>query len=134
MDEKLNVMQIYEEPDPKLVKMIRQLRYKAEWSFKYVPPLTLVIYVLCDDSTGENNLPQRVTHKFRLPPKAIPLTASDMREWLIRQIINVETHEACENFKLPGKDDKYYQPFFPHTDDIPDMNQYKIIDKTEEES
>lgn len=132
MDEKLNVMQIYEEPDKALVKMIKQIKYKPGWRFTYSPPLTLVIAVLCEDSTGETDEPQRVTHRFKLPPKCFPLTASDMRQWLIRQIINVETHEACENFKLPGKDGEYYAPFFPHTDAIPDMNQYSIIDKTGE--
>lgn len=133
MAEELNVFQIYEEPAKELVQMIKQIKYKPGWTFTYAPPLTLVIAAMCEDSTGETTLPQRVTHRFKLPPMCFPLTASHMREWLIRQIVLVEIHETCENFKLPNKNGEYYAPFFPHTEAVPDMNQYQIIDKTEED-
>jgi hypothetical protein len=53
---------------------------------------------------GENYC---VWHYFPVPPAAY--NASSWRRWVLDRLIEVETHEACEFFRVAGK-----QPFAPN--------------------
>lgn len=142
------------EPPKELIEMIKTLKYKEGWSFAY-DFWHLIVRIECEDSTGRYvqikpqeefrydsfgndreisprflmpDQPFYTVHTINIPSSvvfcdSIPL----MRRWLLDQIVAIETHEACEFFKLPNECGDYYVPFFPHSED---HGPYAIVDKT----
>lgn len=163
------------EPPPEVfVRMVADMKYKKGWTFT-IRGQILQVVIEAPDSTGDyerrvernrmvrwepfsqgdvfdtaswNPRPYATQHNIPIPtdfPEIIN-TPENCREWLIRTIIKIETHEACEFFKLPAGDvhfhtdvilnayairDGYYAPFFPHSDRDPfQRDVYQVIDKT----
>ena len=97
-------------PNP-VKELIKELTYKEGWKFEVVPPfydygheLLKVTVTTVDPKTKH---PVDVTHRRPIPPTIWP--ADFWSRWLLDQIIDIETHEACEFFKLGDR-----RPFYPH--------------------
>lgn len=141
-------------PPKELVDMVKTLKYKEGWSFGVEGPY-LVVRIVCEDSTGRipkddsqldvdpffsrcfgfqdifmlRQRPHYIVHTIEIPRALNYMVDSirDIRRWLMDTIIRIETHEACEFFKLPMETGGYYAPFFPHSED---HGVYAVVDKT----
>lgn len=110
-----------------LAKLVKALRYKPGFSFELVDQnrgqgcagLTLNILAEVDDSYNPGRK-TRVMHYMPVPPAAYD--ERSWLRWLLDQILLVESHEACEFFKVNGK-----RPFSPNHG--PGRNPYSILEK-----
>lgn len=132
-----------EAPDPvELQHLVDELRYKDGWTFTLEDldrgqgsiGLTLCILIAPPDAYHSERL-RKVMHYMPVPPAAFDKRS--WRRWLFDQIIDVETHEACEffRFELSGKfvtgggaeaDTYVERPFAPHHG--PGNNPYTIFE------
>lgn len=95
--------------------VIGQVKYK-DWKFEiraHGGPLakSLTIQFYAEDSTvaaGTSSMPTLLllNHSFMLPSHH--MNAREIEEFIMRSIVQVETHEACERFVSSG-----VKPFFP---------------------
>lgn len=104
--------------DHPLEPLVADLRYKRDWSFHLTGMLASVtpykrepshLVITCRVEDSRIGLDRTVEHWMPIPPAAV-WAADDAywRRWLLKQIIKVETHEACEFFQLGDE-----RPFFP---------------------
>lgn len=70
-----------------------------------VPPLSLVVCVITEDSGGAGQI--SIEHRFAVPPPEL-VARPPWRRWLLDRILDVERHEACEFFAIGGE-----RPFYP---------------------
>lgn len=116
-----------------LSDLVRNLQYKSGWTFHlmesgglevpYIPRAlgrnNLIISVRCLDSEGRGEVV--VSHQSQ-----VPLVGHNderwWRRWLLQQILNIETHEACEFFQVGGD-----KPFFP--DHTPGADPYAVRER-----
>jgi len=88
-----------------LTEMVSQVRYKIGWAFSLENRdrgqgsvgLTLCILIDTPDSYHPERRRQ-VMHYFIVPAAAYD--RQSWRRWLFDRVLDVETHEACEFFKL----------------------------------
>lgn len=96
-------------PDTTLVAdVLRVMRYKAGWEFR-IEADALMIMIVAEDSTrtfATRDGRVRVAHRRPIPS---PGAVKDWERWVLEQIVAVETHEACEFFRIRGE-----VPFDPH--------------------
>lgn len=100
----------------KLDDLVSKLTYRPGWEFELATidrgqgskGLTLDIITLGYDShhpeRGEN---YRVHHYMPVPPASY--NRQSWQRWLFEQLLLVERHEACEFFRIDGK-----QPYAPN--------------------
>lgn len=96
-----------------LEDLVKRLTYKPGWVFELVDcdrgqgcsGTTLQISATVPDSWDPT---QTVGFLHLMPVPAAAYNRQSWQRWLIRQIIDVETHEALEFFKVDGE-----PPFFP---------------------
>ena len=111
---------IQESPWPtELEELVDNLQYKPGWMYqlKYKDRgqgskgLTFIVTTLTTNSYDDNptNLipDYRVNHLFIVPGASYNKTA--WSRWLLDRLIEVETHEACEFFRIAGE-----RIFAPH--------------------
>lgn len=114
-----------------LQELVEGLEYKPGWSFYLAEAdrgqdsvgLTLQINVKGPDSYNPQSAIS-VLHYF-----IVPAVAYDKRawmRWLFDQCVLVETHEACEFFKVDGE-----RPFAPNHG--PGRNPYSVLERGTEE-
>lgn len=98
-------------PDPEpLIELVPTIRYKEGWTFELhdierdevdgvavAGGLTLVIYSLTQDAYHPER--RRGVIHYRIVPSATYNHRSWIR-WVLDQIIEIETHEACEFFQI----------------------------------
>ncbi len=80
--------------------------------------LTLRVRFDCADSTGKGG-PQPLDHIFAVPPASY--SAETWERWILDCLIQVETHEAMEWFKVDGR-----AVFFPAHGAANGFNPYTI--------
>jgi hypothetical protein len=110
-----------------LEALLARFTFKKGWEFHLrdidrgqgSEGLTLNIVVSGPDSYAPERM-IHVAHYMIVPPAAYDERA--WMRWLLDQIIQVETHEACEFFKVDGS-----RPFSPNHG--PGRNPYSIIEK-----
>ena len=110
-----------------LASLVCRLSYKKGWSFRLAhidrgqgsEGLTLVIRVDCQNSYAPEEI-FRVVHYMIVPAAAYDERA--WMRWLLDQVLLVESHEACEFFKVDGK-----RPYSPNHG--PGRNPYSILEK-----
>lgn len=113
-----------EAPFPyELADLVENIKYKPEWIFKLVDRdrgqesigLTLVVTTLThesiynddnDDTSFERWPLTRVNHFFIVPSASF--NRSSWQRWLLDRVIEIETHEACEFFRINGE--RVYAP------------------------
>jgi hypothetical protein len=111
-----------------LAELVAGMSYRPRWRFSLEhvdrgqgsEGLTLVIvsqgYDTHHPERGEN---YGVVHYMPVPPAAFDRRA--WVRWLLDQLLDVETHEACEFFRVDGA-----QPFAPNHG--PGRNPYAILE------
>ena len=110
-----------------LASLVQRMTYKEGWGFSLAhidrgqgcEGLTLSILVECKDSYHPERT-FRVMHYMPVPPAAYDERA--WMRWLLDQVLLVESHEACEFFKIDGK-----RPYSPNHG--PGRNPYSIMEK-----
>ena len=118
-----------------LGEVIEAITYKKDWSIKLEADrtrggehlagsmgLTLVIRAAFEDSTNPEAT-AKTCHLFAVPPAAY--TKETWERWVLDCIIEVETHEALEFFKVDGE-----APFFPAHGTANGYNPYTIQRRT----
>lgn len=124
MAENINTAPFPEE----LADLVQKLEYRKGWRIcledrdrgQGSSGLTLIVQTLGFDSYyPERGETYRVNHFFPVPPAAY--NRQSWQRWLLDQILLVESHEACEFFKIAGK-----RPYAPHHG--PGWNPYTIFD------
>jgi len=109
-------------PDPVILRsLVEQLSYRPGWEF-YLDDhwnrgqgsegLTLFIHALVKDSNPPHD-DMGVTHLMIVP--AASYDERSWRRWLLEQILLVESHEACEFFRIDGE--RAYAPSHGHGND-----------------
>lgn len=96
-----------------LAELVFALRYKPGWTFTLNDVtrgqgslgLTLIINVRTPDSYHPE---QHITVQHFMPVPPAAYDERSWRRWLFEQLLLVETHEACEFFRLDG--DRPYAP------------------------
>lgn len=94
--------------------LVGQLSYR-DWTFRLhdidrgqnCEGLTFSVYARVQNSLADDYQPMTVHHLFPVPAAAYNRT-SWMR-WLLDRLLEVESHEACEFFKINGE-----RVFAPH--------------------
>ena len=125
----------------KLEDFLKKFTYKDKWSFginKSVPRM-FVIGLETEDSTGQYDpyfsnemysflerrayghltnpefgdhyTPFTVAHVFHIPVE--PMDQKELERYVLDRILDVDRHEAMENFKIGG-----FAPFFPDHDHV----------------
>lgn len=91
--------------------IVEEVEYRPGWDTNLVEDdgvlkleITSLGYDTHHPERGEN---YRVIHSFMVPPATY--NAQSWTRWLLDRFIDVETHEACEFFRVGGK-----QPFPPN--------------------
>lgn len=116
-----------------LEDLVKRLSYR-DWRVALVDQdrgqgskgLTLEIITRTTDSYDSKNKNYRVRHSFIVPAAAY--NEQSWRRWLLNRFIDVETHEACEFFKVDGK-----RPYAPHHG--PGNDPYVVFERgTDEEA
>lgn len=110
-----------------LASLLQRLKYKAGWEFRLAhldrgqgsEGLTLAITVNSIDAYNDD-CAIRVVHYMIVPAAAYDERA--WMRWLLDQILLVESHEACEFFKVDGR-----RPYSPNHG--PGRNPYSILEK-----
>lgn len=110
-----------------LASLVQRLQYKQGWSFSLTHKergqgcegLTLSVLVECEDSYNPG-MRLNVMHYIIVPAAAYDERA--WMRWLLDQILLIESHEACEFFKVDGR-----RPFSPNHG--PGRNPYSILEK-----
>lgn len=94
--------QMIQENVAKLKKIIETIEYQEKWSFELTDdiPTKFAIRILTRDSTGELDGDQKYLHKFSIP--FYDLTQEDLERYVFDRIMDVNFHEAMENFKVDG--------------------------------
>lgn len=95
-----------------LAELVESISYRDGWTFTLsdMPRgqgcggLTLTINALVVDSIGGGRM--RVHHLFIVPAAAY--NRRSWMRWLLDRCIDVETHEACEFFRIDGE--RVYAP------------------------
>lgn len=99
-----------------LEQLVESLAYKPGFAFELSDldrdqgseGLTLVIKATVDNSLRDSKL--TVHHLFIVP--AASYNRSSWQRWLLDRILDVESHEACEFFRIDGE-----RVFAPHHSD-----------------
>ena len=102
-----------------LADLVESVSYRDAWSFRLehmergqgCGGLTLVIDALVTDSLGGGRM--RVHHLFPVPAAAY--NRRSWMRWLLDRCIDVETHEACEFFRIDGE--RIYAPHHSEGED-----------------
>jgi len=109
-----------------LREMVAELSYKPEWVFDLVDidrgrgcmGLTLTVCIVPNEA-------QRAAGKkiamHSLPVPAEPYDRRAWRRWLLRAVLLIERHDACEAFAINGE-----RVFAPEQD--PRYNPYDIVE------
>lgn len=110
-----------------LAWLVQHMQYRPGWIFRLMPELdrgqgseglTLVVTSLGYDTyhpeLGEQ---YRVMHYMPVPPASY--NRESWQEWLLEQLLAIESHEACEFFQIDGK-----RPFAPNHG--PGWNPYQV--------
>lgn len=104
-----------------LSDLIERTQYRPGWRFGLADEdgvTELHIYALGYDSYHpENGETYRVRHSFMVPPATF--NEESWKRWLLDRLIDVETHECCEFFKLGDQ-----RPFAPNHG--PGWNPYGV--------
>lgn len=102
---------------PGLREIIESIEYKPGWKF-YLRTFSeegeirgwrLVVFSYTDNSLDPAEKAM-VHHSFLVPPTS--WNRDNWVAWLLDRVIDVETHEACEFFRVNG-----YREFAPHHSD-----------------
>lgn len=100
---------------PLVLRLLENFEYKEGWTFA-ASAGHLRIWVQTVNSLKPEN-PISIVHDIPMSHHLSMTTdMAVIEEWLLQQIIKVETHEACEFFTVAGK-----KPYFPDHD-----NPYKV--------
>lgn len=106
-----------------LQSVIDVVKYKPGWSFNVMGfagsarGLNVRIETI-NSITGEQAI---LGHQFSIPRNAHLWTREQCEEWVLRRILDVETHEACEFFRIEDQ-----RPYFPgHGPEATSL--YKVI-------
>lgn len=117
-----------------LEALIARLNYREGWTFELRcvgdpevnRVLCLDVLTRGVDSYDPGNVGYRVHHFMQVPPATY--NEQSWRRWLFDQIVRVETHEACEFFKIDGR-----RPYAPHHG--PGQDPYVVFERgTDEEA
>lgn len=96
---------------PKLLHdVIEAVKYKDGWSLSIIgfagAARGLGVKVVTTNSlNGEVAI---IGHQFAIPGNAHLWSREMCEEWVLRRLIDVETHEACEFFEIEGQ-----RPYYP---------------------
>jgi hypothetical protein len=113
-----------------LADVVARISYKPDWTITLEEMrregehlaggegLTLRVRFTCADSTGKGG-PQPLDHVFAVPPALY--TRETWERWVLDCLVQMETHEAMEWFKVDG-----WAPFFPMHGTANGHNPYTI--------
>jgi hypothetical protein len=139
-----NQMMTQRAPYPTVLKeLVESLRYRRGWTFELLDDhdreqgsvgLTLRILALVENSVGdysgmEEGQKMRVSHTFIVP--AASYNRTSWMRWLLDCVLKVETHEACEYFRI--NEERVYAPHHSEGEDpyiIWQIGDYETAKKT----
>lgn len=120
----------YRENLQRLRDLVASLTYKPGWTVEigdrtFGPPYIVARVKTIDSTDGSTTA---IYHYVKWPDALLHYEWNDRkaRYWLLKIIIGIETHEACEFFELDG-----YKPFFPPHGD--GENPYTVRELPKEE-
>ena len=122
-----------------LAEIVEAMAYKEFWTFELVDlerdhesvhsgsagGLTLVICSETEDAYRNHR--RSVVHYFPVP--AATYDERSWRRWVLDCLIKIETHEACEFFRIQGADGDV-RPFAPNHG--PGRDPYTIFDHAQD--
>jgi hypothetical protein len=104
-----------------LASIVSRIDYRPDWSVRLVVDEDVTQLEITSQGYDTHNVDRgqtyRVIHSFMVPPATY--NEQSWTRWLLDRYIDVETHEACEFFRVAGK-----QPFPPNHG--PGWNPYGV--------